>query len=203
MKSQSMLRGLLVFCLLGWGQAGAVPATYTYTGVFFPAGISSSGGTVTATVVVDYVNAGTYKPYGTNGITTISLTAGWDNPDPAFSFTLNAPDSTVIDNDANYPENYLVINEVNGVTEVTEWSIGLTQVDVDNSFRTIWTLGKLDANAGGQLFKYFVTGPPESNFDNSVAALGEWTNAIPEPATLSLIGLALVGIGVSRRRKQK
>ncbi|MBK7768340.1 MAG: PEP-CTERM sorting domain-containing protein [Sulfuritalea sp.] len=45
-------------------------------------------------------------------------------------------------------------------------------------------------------------GPNDYQSRPPAAGRGE-RSSVPEPATLSLIGLALVGIGVSRRRKQK
>jgi hypothetical protein len=67
-------------------------------------------------------------------------------------------------------------------------------------------LARQDLMADGKIlvtFKAALQGGDDGIANYRVDSATLSANAVPEPATLSLMGLALAGLGVSRRRKQK
>ena len=194
MKSLSLLRGLLVSCLLVCGQASAgLLTTWTYT-----SNLLTPGGTVTASVEVDYVGPNTYV--WNAGITRITLTAGGAMPTPPGLFELSTSDPDVMPDPLG---NNSISFGSNGL--VTEWMLTLFKGMNDLEY-TIQTLGVQDSqsNSGDDSYTYKdSTGAETTGTSIDPGVWQQESNGVPEPNVLALVGLGLLGIGVSRRRKQK
>ncbi|HZZ29761.1 MAG TPA: PEP-CTERM sorting domain-containing protein [Pirellulales bacterium] len=94
-----------------------------------------------------------------------------------------------------------LIGSGNDTTELYQYAAGNTQI-TPNGGDTIYASGAGTANdatlVGGVYLRQGSGGPVLTMIDNIVIA----TNVVPEPATLTLLGLSVIGlIGVARRKR--
>jgi hypothetical protein len=146
------------------------------------AGINTAGG--------DYITGITL--YTNNGVTTVAGVPGASSG--TFSSTLTgAPDatftlsSTVITGGSNEKDTTINCSVV-GASECTAWYNYLTANTGSNQIITVAT-GNYTSSANSVSISYVW----EVDYSNST---------VPEPATLSLIGGALLGLGMMVRRKR-
>ena len=196
-----LLAGLcfvLVFAVVGIGSGHAVPFSFEHNTTISSTTIDglSAGQAVKITVTLDNGNATNTSQVWTAGD---AVSIEWDFNNGGLVTTFTTPFQGGFDNS----DGSFITNGAGTLTSVmSDWSDFATSDFTTNGAATEFTWFLNGANP-----TYF-----ESNFSFvSLSNIGELLNpaawsqvsSIPEPGTLALFGLGLVGLGRAARRKRR
>jgi hypothetical protein len=196
--SISLMIGVAFFLMAASASASTI--TYSTSGSLFSAGgltlTGSNGATLTYAPNTSTVDAPTFISYGTFDLSCANCTATVGATFAPFSFNLT-------------------IAETGGGTGTfVGTSSGGTIFSNQSNVSVVWTTTQLGtgtagatggSNFGTTYFQVYNPTPiPAATSNGGIVSIQGYVgdSAVPEPATLSLIGGALLGLGVMLRRKK-
>jgi hypothetical protein len=195
----------LAFGLAGTAQAGVIATDSTYGNFDFKTGtrafdITSHGTVTDVNILIDFSKCDD-PPIGPSGTKCIGIGRAFPNE---MAFRLTGPDGSTVD-----LVSFGTYTSGSGRVTVTYDDEALAAAGTALRSGTYRPVGALSAFDGMDMFGTWLLsmtdagpGDPLEYFGSRLEISGDVAAAVPEPATVGIMGIGLAGLFAARRRKR-